>query len=230
MARGNNGAKPKTVDQWAAYICEPWNKTVEAFVETGKRLIEAKKALKEELGHGNWGSMFTEPYPRSSLAKGPLPFSQRIGNMLMRIARHPVLSNSQFFSKLPPSYSTLYILSDLPEAELVKQIEEGKINPSLLGSEAKVLGFNNPDRAFKSLRLLCEIARYVTPAALAEHWDEDFALILGVDEIRQLDRLAAYITALQAELWKRYEQTAACMEGWKENNAVTLDEECPADV
>jgi len=119
------GNEPQTVEEWREFIVEPWQKAVESIIETGKRLIHAK----EKVEHGQWLKIF----------EGNKPFSERTAERLMAIARHSILSNPANLPVLPPSWSTLYELSQIPENILSRYIAEGKIYPELIGLEAHEL-------------------------------------------------------------------------------------------
>jgi hypothetical protein len=88
---------PSTEKEFAAQIRASWQKAVESIIETGKLLTAARQAL----GHGKWQTMFEGP--------DKLPFGERAAEMLMKIARDPVLSNPKFISVLPASWGTLHI-------------------------------------------------------------------------------------------------------------------------
>jgi hypothetical protein len=60
-----------------------------------------------------------------------LPFSEQTARMLMQIARHPDISNRYHGSDLPPSWRTLYVLSQLPPGEIPRRIEAHEITPEL---------------------------------------------------------------------------------------------------
>jgi hypothetical protein len=144
-----NGQTKKTIDEWASAINASWRKQVPAIVETGRLLTAAKKAL----GHGRWGNMVGEP----PLVQGHLDFDLRVAEMLMRIAKNPVLSNPKNFSDLPPKYTTLYQLTALPDDQLQGMIADGKIHPGLRGAEAKRLrsGHMLVDEFAKIIHALC---------------------------------------------------------------------------
>jgi Protein of unknown function (DUF3102) len=106
---------PKTSpEEWAARISARWQDAAQDFIETGKELIAAKA----DLGHGAFLKMIEER----------LPFSARKAQMLMRIAENPVLSNTKHVSHLPPSWGTLYRLTELPDRELEQMLTDGRIN------------------------------------------------------------------------------------------------------
>jgi hypothetical protein len=106
---------PRTAQDFAAQIRTSWQKAVESILKTGKLLIAAKKAL----GHGKWATMFDGP--------NKLPFGDRTAQMLMEIAKHPILSNPKFISLLPPSWGTLHKLADLPGEALEEMLTDGTI-------------------------------------------------------------------------------------------------------
>src|SRR5260221_9439189 len=72
---------------------------VASIIERGRVLIEAK----EELAHGSFE------------ATTKRHFDIRTAQCLMKITRHPVLSNANHGSLLPPSWRTLYELTKLPD-------------------------------------------------------------------------------------------------------------------
>src|SRR5262249_48134579 len=107
-----DAAMSRTSDTyWAAQIRASWQKCVTSIIETGKLLIEAKG----QLGHGRFEAM----------SKTKLPFNPRTAQMLMGIAEHPVISNANHGSHLPPSWRTLYELTKIPDKTLLAEIENG---------------------------------------------------------------------------------------------------------
>jgi hypothetical protein len=114
--------------QHVALIGAAWRRGVEAILETGARLIAAKA----ELAHGEFQRM----------VRTELPFGTRVAQTLMAIARHPVLSNVQFVAHLPASYGTLYELTQLPEAELLRKFEAGEITPKTQRPDVAVMRSN----------------------------------------------------------------------------------------
>lgn len=106
----------------ADHVSEAWQNAVGSIVETGRRLIEAK----QRVGHGSW-------LPTVDL----LPFGKSAAEALMKVARHPDLSNSQHVGNLPASWGTLAVLAQLPPGEIPKRIEAGEISPDLERSTAQ---------------------------------------------------------------------------------------------
>lgn len=111
-----------TPQQAASHVREAWQNAVDSIVETGRRLIEAK----QRVGHGNW-------LPTVEM----LPFSEATARKLMAISTHPDLANRSHGNDLPASWSTLYVLAQLPPGEIPKRIEAGEITPELDRSTAQ---------------------------------------------------------------------------------------------
>jgi hypothetical protein len=76
---------------------------------------------KDELDHGEFLAMIEDK----------LPFGARTAQMLMGIAKHPIIGNAKYISHLPPSWGTLYELTKIPDEELKQMIAEGRINSEL---------------------------------------------------------------------------------------------------
>ena len=106
-------------EQWAARIAGAWRKSVEAILEAGRLLIEAKAALP----HGAFADMI----------ESDLPFGARMAQMLMAIARNPRLVNAKHVSLLPPHVGTLYELTKLTEDEFEAKLA-GPANPPRTGA------------------------------------------------------------------------------------------------
>lgn len=104
--------------EWTERIAGAWTKAAAAVLETGKLLNEAKRALP----HGEFARM---------LQSSDLPFSERTAQRLMAIARHPILSNPTHVSLLPPAWSTLSALCQLPGDTLRLKFESGAVHPGL---------------------------------------------------------------------------------------------------
>ena len=130
--------------QWAEKILARYQESVIAIVDVGRHLIQAK----EELEHGDFGE----------LIQTDLPFSWRTANLLMKIARNPVLSNSHHGSNLPASWRTLSELARLPEEVLEEALTTGRITPELKRKEVSRLVVPNPQPQFR--RPTGDIYRY----------------------------------------------------------------------
>ena len=119
---------PETpTNDWRFYsdrITAAWQRALASIIETGKLLVEAKS----KVDHGDWLKLVEE-----------LPFSDRTAQRLMEIARHPVLSNPTHASVLPPSWYTLYELSQIDNQVLLARIEDHTINPEMQRKDVKAI-------------------------------------------------------------------------------------------
>lgn len=78
-----------------------------------RRLIEAKQVLP----HGDFGAMI----------ESDLPFGEATARKLMAIADDRRLSNRSQWNVLPPTWTTLYELTKLPDDEFEDRIRRGGI-------------------------------------------------------------------------------------------------------
>lgn len=111
-------------DQWAAKIHDAVGDGVAWFLDAGRQLSEAKVAL----GHGRWMAMFSA---------GRIKIGLRTAEMLMRVAEHRALSDSQYSAKLPPSLTTLDVLAGGTVEVVEAGIKAGAIGPGLTAKEAR---------------------------------------------------------------------------------------------
>jgi hypothetical protein len=93
-------------------------------ITIGELLIKAKSTVVP----GEWARMFRD---HENPVTRPIPFGIRTGQMLMKIAAHPVLSATNHGSRLPPSWRTLYELTKLPEPLLEQALDEGHVHPAM---------------------------------------------------------------------------------------------------
>ncbi len=114
-----------TRDDFAAAITCRWQETVRGRIDLGGLLLKAK----DSLPHGEFGQM----------VRDQLSFGSRTANMLMAIARHPVLADSNHGANLPPCWSTLYELAAVPAPIVKEWIAEEKIYSELSRSGARKL-------------------------------------------------------------------------------------------
>ncbi len=113
-----------TEDDWASRINEGMGEGIRRFINVGADLLAAKKAV----GHGRWNEMFKS---------GRIKMSQSTATMLMRVAEHAALSNSQHLVNLPPSLTTLRVLAEGSVEVIETGIKDGKINPALTAKQAQ---------------------------------------------------------------------------------------------
>ena len=119
-------------DYWAPRINAQWQKSVEGIIGVGRQLMAAKEACE----HGEFARLFKGD---ANAVEKPVPFSLNTAERLMRVARHPVLSNSAHVQTLPQSWGTLYELSQLDDDTLAAGIKAGEITPEMTRSQAAKL-------------------------------------------------------------------------------------------
>jgi hypothetical protein len=88
--------------QWAARISAAWQKSVDSIIETGRLLLAAKADPKMQ--HGEWGTM----------VESDLPFNRHTAHKSMQIAGDKRLASVSQGKHLPPSWTTLYELTNDP--------------------------------------------------------------------------------------------------------------------
>lgn len=121
-----------SLQDWADQATRQWRKSIEAIIAVGQVLIRAK----EERGYREFGKIFRdhkEPVAR------PFKISHHTGEALMRIARHPTLSNPTHWVDLPSSWRTLADLTRIKPAAMESDLAKGFIHPEITRSEAWVL-------------------------------------------------------------------------------------------
>jgi hypothetical protein len=113
------------VASYAERITAAWQKAVASIIETGRLLNQAKD---DDLPHGAFLAMVRK-----------LPFRSRTAERLMKIAKHPALSNPTHVSTLPACWGTLYELSRIDAEDMRRLVARGKIHADMTRQEAIVL-------------------------------------------------------------------------------------------
>lgn len=113
---------PTRVEHYAGMIRERTAKSVEAVIEIGRVLAEAKA----DLGNADWLSM----------VETDLGWKRSTAYALMKIAANPVLAASDTVGRLPASWGTLELLSKLEPEVIETAIERGEIMPSMTRADA----------------------------------------------------------------------------------------------
>jgi len=121
------GKKGRSVKDWAIRINGAWRAAAEAYIECGKVLIEAK----DMLNYGEWTKLLTDPEY--------LDFDERKAQRLMKIAKTQLFLKPANIAMLPPSYSTLEILSRMPNEALAKAFKKGDVHPNMERADAEEL-------------------------------------------------------------------------------------------
>lgn len=124
--------KNTKADYWAPRINAEWRKSVEGILNVGRQLIAAKEACE----HGEFLRLF-KGHPQA--VADPVPFGEDTAERLMKVAVHPVLSDSARGRSLPQSWRTLYELTKLDDEQIVAGIKSGEITPDMTRAEASAL-------------------------------------------------------------------------------------------
>ena len=111
----------------AARINEAWQKGVDAVIETGLRIIDAREGLE----HGEYIAM----------VENDLHFKRAMAFKLVAIASNKVLSNVSHGKHLPTAWTVLYDLSAVGNKgfDLEAGIEGGTIHPRMERKDVKAL-------------------------------------------------------------------------------------------
>jgi hypothetical protein len=108
---------PDSRSAWAERISAAWQKSTAASIETGRLLIEAKRALDQ---HSEWLPMIERD----------LPFKPSTAQRLMKMADER-LTNAAHVQLLPPHWGTLYELTKLSNDQFAAKLASGQIHPEL---------------------------------------------------------------------------------------------------
>jgi hypothetical protein len=196
--------------KWVVKISEDCEATVASILKIGHDLIEAKKEL-----HRRFGLLFNDAPPFTDEV---VPFDWRTGQRYMAIAAHPVLRDATHESHFPPCWTTLYVLSQIPERRLLELIRQGKVHSGMTRSDGERLVSKDapkrrvskaPKTQLRALEVMVEAMDEFDAEALADDLvqlveDEDKAC--GV--LERLPEVAQFITELaeaceQAAIEKR---------------------------
>jgi hypothetical protein len=112
-------------EAWAIRITARWRASVEAIIEVGQLLIDAKGRLP----HGAFGKML----------ENDLPFGASTAQRLMAVAADNRLSNPAHVQHLPASWGTLYELTKLSDGEFEEAIEQKIIRPDMERKEIELI-------------------------------------------------------------------------------------------
>jgi len=158
--------------------------------------------------------------------KGPgvLPFTIRMGQMLMDIARHPVISNAKYISCLPASWSTLHAIAEVayPPGVLEDLLERGVINAETTQKGYQALDYGLIAHFTRAIaRLVNDFMYKWSPESLAKTLAPHAPSFWNTYDKVYLDELQAlilWLTAFHAECVKVYnaaEDKRQREAGWK---------------
>ena len=143
------------MDDLAARFNTAWRKSVEAIIDSGRILIEAKKAA----GHGNWLAFLEK-----------IKIKSRMAENLMEIAEHPVLSNSQHAANLPRCWSTLARMAQFEPSELGELLDKGTIDSNTERNEVEALLAKRDRRGVAKFDQIVEAL--ATLNKFVKHWPD----------------------------------------------------------
>jgi N6-adenosine-specific RNA methylase IME4 len=193
--------EPATRTQWAAHIADAWNtacrNSIENFIETGRRLIAAKKALEER---GQWLKLIGSKHEA-----GELPFRHDVAQQLMVIAKDTFLTKTGHARFLPPDYTMLYKLSRFrnrfPSA-FDQWVEDGRITPSLQRNEInKVLRLERVQADEQRILALKPVAGKFRTIVLDPAWEYDWLSIAGRAKPGYAMQTHEELLALDVKAW-----------------------------
>ncbi|SRR6266487_5612972 len=115
----------KTRTEHAALISAALAKGIESVIEAGQRLAIAQG----ELTRSEFLAMLDQD----------LHITEGTASKLKSIASHPVLSELSHGKVLPPNWSVLYALTQVPRARLISAINDGDIHPDMQRRDVKAL-------------------------------------------------------------------------------------------
>lgn len=120
--------KNAKIEEYRNKVTASWKKATEGIIDTGLYLLEAE----ESLGKIGFRDLRRELEDNNIM-------SSSVISKIMGIARNPVLTNPEYRSNLPPSYATLYLLSQQDHIALEGKIVDREITPDTEQREVKEL-------------------------------------------------------------------------------------------
>lgn len=120
--------KNELVEQFTLKIASAWHKATESIIETGKYLLDAEQQLSK--------AEFRDL--RRTLEDKRI-MSGSVISKILGIARNQVLTNPEYQNFLPPSYATLYLLSQQDENILQDKIVNNEISAEIEQKDVKII-------------------------------------------------------------------------------------------
>jgi hypothetical protein len=183
---------------WKAFaelINTSWSKGAEAFIDTGRYLLEAKAELDRDLFE--------------SLVKRHLAFDTSTGRKLMRIAGDQIICAN--WHKLPPRWTTIYDLSKLDDETLKAGFADGTIHPGMRHKDMAALRRKDKDTSAEQTATSTPPSAYDILLAAWKSALESWKSAPEPDRCRLAKEYRAEITAalgveFLAELQESFEQ------------------------
>jgi hypothetical protein len=203
LLAGDNMVKSHAAGIKAAWE-DTWQKVIPGIIETGQRLINAKSDMRGKY-KGQWLRLF-DPLV------GKLPFKEDKAERLMAIAKNTFLTDSAHERNLPPSWTTLYVLSGATPKQLEKWLAAGDVHAEMERKDAEELV--KPKAKAKDAEELVKKPKFKTitllpPTADDEDVDPDNDPTLPDDDAEQrwqrsLGNIAGDAVALRAYWTKEF--------------------------
>jgi hypothetical protein len=138
----NNQDLQTTVDtkekiaKWRTEISTAWSKSIESIVNVANLLKRAEDDIHND--------------DDFDTLKNSLPFSAPVASNLRKIADNEVLTNPDYFGKLPGYINTLYYLAFVPPEKLAELIEQNQVDAYTKLAQAKTLAIEFGESVDKS--------------------------------------------------------------------------------
>ncbi len=181
-------------------------KSVEGIIEAGRVLIEAKN----ELEHGQFIDWVERDLRFGAAQESDRKLSLRKAQMLMFVAKNEVISNANHWFAFPPSWRTLWELSQIrPKQRLLHFIDSGKINPGMTREEAVALRHKTSQGRSQTPKLKREIAALLEVCIILGGGDGVLAHIRDLKDVsdippaEDIDRATRWVKRKLAERRKR---------------------------
>jgi hypothetical protein len=174
-------ANARSRQGYAQRIKAALGKSVVGFIEAGQELIDAQANLN--------GPQFKE------MVEEDLGISLRMAQMLMKIAKHPIISDAKHVSRLPPAWSTLYELTKVPTPRLEVKLKDGTISPFMERKDAIALVPANDDESDEQFDVTLMVIVHVT-------WDAE--RIKALEDNAELYRTSQKLAAAWQEVVNVY--------------------------
>jgi hypothetical protein len=130
----NDSFDRHNAEQWVCRLNRQLGEASDLFRKSAEKLVAVGLALldcKKTVGHGSFSKMF---HP------GRLRISQDTAEMLIRIVKNGVLTNSDSSRKLPPAINTLHRLAKIKQTSALQQaFDDDRISPLMTTKEARSL-------------------------------------------------------------------------------------------
>jgi hypothetical protein len=172
----------RTLKDFVTLINGTWRKGAGDFIACGQHLIDAK----DELDRDAYSAMLKK-----------LHFDPSVAKKLICIAKNATLG--AHVHQLPPCWSVLYELSQLPENTLKTALVDGRIHPGMTRKDAISL---KPPKQTTAKSTTAKTSSSTNPTELSIAWKAASAAQRQrfLDQVGRAELCAAMTTALKADL------------------------------